>query len=72
VSRLEKVVGDFKGQFAPSSETAPAPAGSAPAPAGSAASVSESAQSSAPSGDSDGDATPPPANPPTPTGGSDQ
>jgi F-type H+-transporting ATPase subunit alpha len=65
VSRLEKVVGDFKGQFAPSSETAPAPGGSA-------ASVSESAQSAAPSGDSDGDATPPPANPPTPTGGSDQ
>jgi F-type H+/Na+-transporting ATPase subunit alpha len=64
VSRLEKVVGDFKGQFAPSSETASAPAGSA-------ASVSESAQSSVSSGD-DTDATAPPANPPTPTGGSDQ
>jgi F-type H+-transporting ATPase subunit alpha len=65
VARLEQVVGDFKGQFAPSSETAAAPS-------------TETASAAAPSASQAGAAEPgaaadePPANPPSPTGGSDQ
>jgi F-type H+-transporting ATPase subunit alpha len=71
VARLEKVVGEFKGQFASSSETAPSPSGSA-------ASVTESAQSGADSSAADSGAADsgavqsgPPAVPPSPTGGSE-
>jgi hypothetical protein len=65
VSRLEQVVGDFKSQFAPSTESPSAPSGETASAAARSASQAGAAESGAAADE-------PPANPPSPTGGSAQ